>query len=141
MFAVLLRMPGLSCVLFVRANSSRWKKPTRSLCAARGLAESGVFRRCCAERTENEFGSDLDQRLADATATPPNSQLWVAAISIYLGPRRAEQYSGEEPLRLELTGGQRPSDGGISWWRSRKRRVNRYRPFQMKSFPLLFGLC
>jgi predicted ATPase len=103
MFAVLLRMPGLKRPLRARELSDG---TLRYLCLLAALLSPRPPALLALNEPETSLHADLYEPLAHAMVNASrNSQLWVVTHSHRLA-ELVEQYSGEEPLRLELTGGE-----------------------------------
>ncbi len=103
MFAVLLRMPGLKRPLRARELSDG---TLRYLCLLAALLSPRPPALLALNEPETSLHPDLYEPLAHAMVNASrNSQLWVVTHSHRLA-ELVEQYSGEEPLRLELTGGE-----------------------------------
>jgi predicted ATPase len=103
MFAVLLRMPGLKRPLRARELSDG---TLRYLCLLAALLSPRPPALLALNEPETSLHPDLYEPLARAMVNASrNSQLWVVTHSQRLA-ELVEQYSGEEPIRLELTGGE-----------------------------------
>ena len=103
MFAVLLRMPGLKRPLRARELSDG---TLRYLCLLAALLSPRPPALLALNEPETSLHPDLYEPLARAMVNAShNSQLWVVTHSQKLA-ELVEQYSGEEPIRLELTGGE-----------------------------------
>ena len=103
MFAVLLRMPGLKRPLRARELSDG---TLRYLCLLAALLSPRPPALLALNEPETSLHPDLYEPLARAMVNAArNSQLWVVTHSQRLA-ELVEQYSGEEPIRLELTGGE-----------------------------------
>ena len=103
MFAVLLRMPGLKRPLRARELSDG---TLRYLCLLASLLSPRPPALLALNEPETSLHPDLYEPLARAMVNASrNSQLWVVTHSQRLA-ELVEQYSGEEPIRLELTGGE-----------------------------------
>jgi predicted ATPase len=103
MFAVLLRMPGLKRPLRARELSDG---TLRYLCLLAALLSPRPPALLALNEPETSLHPDLYEPLARAMVNAArNSQLWVVTHSQRLA-ELVEQYSGEEPIRLELSGGE-----------------------------------
>ena len=103
MFAVLLRMPGLKRPLRARELSDG---TLRYLCLLAALLSPRPPALLALNEPETSLHPDLYEPLARAMVNASrNSQLWVVTHSQKLA-ELVEQYSGEEAIRLELTGGE-----------------------------------
>lgn len=103
MFAVHLRMPGLKRPLRARELSDG---TLRYLCLLAALLSPRPPALLALNEPETSLHPDLYEPLARAMVNAShNSQLWVVTHSQRLA-ELVEQYSGEEPVRLELTGGE-----------------------------------
>jgi predicted ATPase len=103
MFAVLLRMPGLKRPLRARELSDG---TLRYLCLLAALLSPRPPALLALNEPETSLHPDLYEPLARTIVNASrNSQLWVVTHSQRLA-ELVEQYSGEEPIRLELTGGE-----------------------------------
>ena len=103
MFAVLLRMPGLKRPLRARELSDG---TLRYLCLLAALLSPRPPALLALNEPETSLHPDLYEPLAKAMVNAArNSQLWVVTHSHRLA-ELVEQYSGEEPIRLELSGGE-----------------------------------
>jgi predicted ATPase len=103
MFAVLLRMPGLKRPLRARELSDG---TLRYLCLLAALLSPRPPALLALNEPETSLHPDLYEPLARTVVNASrNSQLWVVTHSQRLA-ELVEQYSGEEPIRLELTGGE-----------------------------------
>ena len=103
MFAVLLRMPGLKRPLRARELSDG---TLRYLCLLAALLSPRPPALLALNEPETSLHPDLYEPLARAMVNAArNSQLWVVTHSQRLA-ELVEQYSGEEPVRLELSGGE-----------------------------------
>ena len=103
MFAVLLRMPGLKRPLRARELSDG---TLRYLCLLAALLSPRPPALLALNEPETSLHPDLFEPLAHAMVNAArNSQLWVVTHSQRLA-ELVEEYSGEEPIRLELSGGE-----------------------------------
>ena len=103
MFAVLLRMPGLKRPLRARELSDG---TLRYLCLLAALLSPRPPALLALNEPETSLHPDLYEPLARQMVNAArNSQLWVVTHSQRLA-ELVEQYSGEEPVRLELVGGE-----------------------------------
>jgi len=103
MFAVLLRMPGLKRPLRARELSDG---TLRYLCLLAALLSPRPPALLALNEPETSLHPDLLEPLAHQMVNAAkHSQLWVVTHSQKLA-ELVEQYSGEEPIRLELVGGE-----------------------------------
>lgn len=103
MFAVLLRMPGLKRPLRARELSDG---TLRYLCLLAALLSPRPPALLALNEPETSLHPDLYEPLARTMVNAAqHSQLWVVTHSQRLA-ELVEQYSGVEPIRLELAGGE-----------------------------------
>jgi predicted ATPase len=103
MFAVLLRMPGLKRPLRARELSDG---TLRYLCLLAALLSPRPPALLALNEPETSLHPDLYEPLARTMVNAArNSQLWVVTHSQRLA-ELVEQHSGQEPIRLELKGGE-----------------------------------
>lgn len=103
MFAVLLRMPGLKRPLRARELSDG---TLRYLCLLAALLSPRPPALLALNEPETSLHPDLLEPLAhQMVSAAKHSQLWVVTHSQKLA-ELVEQFSGEEPIRLELVGGE-----------------------------------
>jgi predicted ATPase len=103
MFSVLLRMPGLKRPLRARELSDG---TLRYLCLLAALLSPRPPALLALNEPETSLHPDLLEPLArQMVNAAQHSQLWVATHSQRLA-ELVEEYSGEAPIRLELSGGE-----------------------------------
>ena len=108
MFAVLLRMPGLRRPLRARELSDG---TLRYLCLLAALLSPRPPALLALNEPETSLHPDLLEPLArQMVNAAKTSQLWVATHSLKLA-ELVEKYSGQSPIRLELTSGETRIEG------------------------------